>query len=132
MENDYFLKDNMKKIIPFFSFLLLFVSCNKAEVPKPKKLIDEEVLENIIYDMSLLESIKTQIPIDKQKFSGKTTDYIYKKYKIDSFQFVKSNQYYATDIDNYKNLFDRVKDRLKAESEKLGIPKATEDEGIVK
>jgi Domain of unknown function (DUF4296) len=122
----------MKIAITFFCIILFFTSCNNAEVPKPKNLIDEEVLENIIYDMSLLEAVKTQIPIDKQNFSGKTTDYIYKKYKIDSLQFVKSNQYYATDIDNYKNLYDRVKGRLKAESEKLGIPKASEDEGVVK
>jgi Domain of unknown function (DUF4296) len=122
----------MKIIAAILSFLFLLASCNKAEVPKPKNLIDEEVLENIIYDLTLLEAIKTQIPIDKQKFSGKTTSYVYKKYKIDSLQFVKSNQYYATDIDNYKKLFDRVKDRLKAESEKLGIPKAKESEGVVK
>lgn len=113
-------------------FLLVLLSCNKAEVPKPKNLISEEVLENVIYDLTLLEAIKTQIPIDKQKFSGKTTSYVYKKYKIDSLQFVKSNQYYATDIDNYKIIFDRVKDRLKAESDKLGIPKASDDEGVVK
>jgi Domain of unknown function (DUF4296) len=122
----------MKTVLTILSFLFLLASCNKAEVPKPKNLIDEEVLENIIYDMSLLEAVKTQIPIDKQKFSGKTTDYIYKKYKIDSLQFVKSNQYYATDIDNYKKIFERVKDRLKTESEKLGIPKVDESEGVVK
>jgi Domain of unknown function (DUF4296) len=122
----------MRTLVIILSFFSLLASCNKAEVPKPKNLIDEEVLENIIYDLTLLEAIKTQIPIDKQKFSGKTTSYVYKKYKIDSLQFVKSNQYYATDIDNYKKLFDRVKDRLKAESEKLGIPKANESEGVVK
>jgi hypothetical protein len=122
----------MKTALTLFSFLFLLASCNKAEVPKPKNLIDEEVLENVIYDLTLLEAIKTQIPIDKQKFSGKTTNYVYKKYKIDSLQFVKSNQYYATDIDNYKEIFDRVKDRFKVESEKLGIPKANENEGVVK
>jgi vancomycin resistance protein YoaR len=122
----------MKKVLVILSFLFVLVSCNKAEVPKPKKLIDEEVLENIIYDLTLLEAVKTQVAIDKLNFSGKTNDYIYKKYKVDSLQFVKSNQYYATDIDNYKKIFERVKDRLKTESEKLGIPKVDESEGVVK
>ncbi len=122
----------MKTVITIFSFLFLVASCNKAEVPKPKNLIDEEILENVIYDLTLLEAIKIQIPIDKQNFSGKTTSYVYKKYKIDSLQFVKSNQYYATDIDNYKKIFQRVKDRLQAESDQLGIPKANEDDGVVK
>ena len=46
-------------------------------------------------------------------------DYIYKKYKIDSVQFSKSNKYYASDIDEYKKMFEKVKEKLSAETLKI-------------
>lgn len=123
----------MKKIINLLLFTVLFFGCNKAVLPKPKNLIAQTKMEAIIYDMSLLEAIKSQVTMDKNKFSGKTKDYIYKKYKIDSLQFVKSNQYYAAwDIVEYKKMFDRVKDKINAENEKLGGSKTPKSEGIIK
>lgn len=123
----------MKDKIIILCFLFLILGCKDAVLPKPKNLIDQPKMEAIIYDMSLLEAIKSQITMDKNKFSGKTKDYIYKKHKIDSLQFVKSNQYYAAlDIVEYKKMFDRVKDKINAENEKLGVAKTPKNEGIVK
>ena len=108
----------MKKVLVFLSFILL-ASCSNSVVSKPKNLIDEDKMVNIFYDLALLEAVRTQIPQEKQDYKGLPNNYIYKKYKIDSLQFVKSNQYYATDIANYKNMYERVKEKLAADTEKL-------------
>ena len=44
---------------------------------------------------------------------------IKRKYKIDSLSFAKSTQYYASDINEYKKMYDNVKDRLTKENAKL-------------
>jgi Domain of unknown function (DUF4296) len=108
----------MKKVLIFLSFVVL-LSCSNSVVSKPKNLIDEDKMVEIFYDLSLLEAVRTQIPQEKQVYKGLPNNYIYKKYKIDSLQFVKSNQYYASDITNYKKMYERVKEKLAADTEKL-------------
>jgi hypothetical protein len=73
------------------------------------------MMVDIIYDMSILDAVKYQNanPLYENGINPKT--YIYKKYKIDSLQFVKSNAYYAADYGEYKKMFDEVSDRIKGE-----------------
>ncbi len=113
MENAFFLIGNKMRI--FFTCLFalfLLVSCEKTTVKKPDNLIKEDIMVDIIYDLSLLEAIKSQKPavLDSNSVNSKT--YIYEKYKIDSLQFAKSDQYYASDIPNYKKMYDKVTKRI--------------------
>ena len=113
MGNAFFLTDN--KMRTFFTCLLalfLLVSCEKTTVKKPDNLIKEDKMVDIIYDLSLLEAIKSQKPavLDSNSVDSKT--YIYEKYKIDSLQFAKSDQYYASDIPSYKKMYDKVTKRI--------------------
>lgn len=107
----------MKKYI-IFGFLLLLFSCNSSTVEKPSNLIAKDKMVDILYDISLLEAIKTQ-NINGGMTLKMSNDYIYKKYKIDSVQFVKSNKYYASDIDEYKKMFEKIKARLNKETLKI-------------
>lgn len=102
----------MKKNIVFGLMVLLF-GCNNHLVEKPKNLIDKDKMIDILYDISLLEAIKTQ-SINGGITTKMGNDYIYKKYKIDSIQFVNSNKYYASDIEEYKKMFEKVKEKLNA------------------
>ena len=107
----------MKKII-LLGMMVLFFGCNSNSVEKPKNLIGKDKMVDILYDISLLEAIKTQ------NINGGITvkmgnDFIYKKYKIDSIQFAKSNKYYASDVEEYKKLFEKVKERLNKETLKI-------------
>ena len=96
----------------------MFFSCNNNSVEKPKNLIGKDKMVDILYDISLLEAIKTQ-NINGGMNSKMGNEYIYKKYKIDSVQFVKSNKYYASDIEEYKKMFEKIKERLNAETLKI-------------
>lgn len=98
----------MKKIAILFLIFSVFVSCQKAAIEKPDSLIDEDVMVDIIYDLAILEAIKSQNPISLETNNINPNEYVYKKYKIDSLQFAKSDQYYATEIKTYKKIYDRV------------------------
>lgn len=108
----------MKKIIVAFCFVTTFFSCQNAVIEKPEKPIDEEVMVDVLYDLSLMEAIKSQNISDSDNAIN-SSQYIYKKYKIDSVQFVQNNKFYASDVDNYKKMFDKVKARLEKEANKL-------------
>ena len=107
---DKYLK--MKKSLYLVLPLLLIFSCNKNAVEKPDNLIDEDKMVDIIYDLALLEAIRTTDPVSLDEKNIVANEYIYTKFKIDSLQFVKSNHYYASDVHNYVKLYERVAKRL--------------------
>ena len=95
----------MKIKFAFLSIIILFFSCQDA-VEKPNNLIDEDKMINILYDLALLEGIKADYSLNQQSLSPEK--FIYKKYKIDSLQFVQSNAYYASDVQNYKEMYQKL------------------------
>ncbi|SFB12002.1 protein of unknown function [Flavobacterium swingsii] len=121
----------MKKIILLLSILIIISACsNKNEIPKPAKPIDKAVMENILYDLALLQALKSYSPEKLTKNSINSKTYIYQKYKIDSLQFVENNKYFASDIETYKLMFENVSNRL--QKEKIEIDKVLSKELKVK
>jgi hypothetical protein len=111
----------MKKLVFFLVLLVLFSSCNKDLVEKPDNLIDKGVMLDVMYDMALLDALKYQDPNSLHDNGINPKTYIYKKYKIDSLQFVKSNVYYAADYREYKKMYDALSDRLKKEKASVDL-----------
>ena len=97
------------------SLALFLASCNHNAVEKPENLIEEDVMTNILYDVSILEAMKSQSPYAPQNQSMNPKDYIFKKYKIDSLQFATSNRYYVSQIEEYKKMYDQVNERIQKE-----------------
>lgn len=124
----------MKKYsLLFIAIALTTVSCKDEAVEKPKNLVERSKMIDIIYDLSILEAARTQTA-GIQNYP-KSTEFIKNKYKIDSLTFAKSTQYYASDVKEYKKMYDEVKQRLAAERVKLngGVPiKENLEEGVVK
>lgn len=124
----------MKKLLPFLALVLALISCKDSAVPKPDKLIDENQMIDIIYDLSLLDAMKAQNP-NQLKYPT-ATEFIKKKYQIDSVTFAKNSQYYAADIRNYKKMYEKVKIRLSEENQKINGGSAptpqNEEQGVVK
>ena len=102
----------MKKIAVFFGLVVLLAACGDAPMQQPEKLIDEAVMAEIIYDLSVMEAMKSR---NTTLTNNLTSDYIYKKYKIDSLQFAQNSQYYSADIDKYKKIYEKVAERLELE-----------------
>ena len=102
----------MKKTVSFLVIVMLFLSCKDDAVKEPERLIDREVMENIIYDLSLLEAIKYNEPATTENYIVNPKEFILRKYKVDSAQFAQSNIYYASDFEKYKAMYDSVVKRM--------------------
>lgn len=102
----------MKKVILFLAILTLFFSCKEDVVKKPKRLIEKDVMVDIMYDISILDAIRYQNPSSIDSFKINAKDFIFKKYKVDSLQFINSNIYYSSDYEGYKIMFDQVVKRI--------------------
>ena len=92
----------MRKLVAFFLLFAILISCQKSAVPKPDNLIDEDVMVDIMYDISILEAMKSQKGDVLESNSINPNTYIFKKYKIDSLQFANSDKFYASEIKKYK------------------------------
>lgn len=109
----------MRKFIALLTIITLFVNCKEEVVSKPERLIEKDVMVSIIYDLSILEAIRNQNPASLDTFKINSRDYIFKKYKIDSVQFAKSNVYYASYYNEYKIMFEQINKRLLAKTKSV-------------
>ena len=106
----------MKINFAFLSIVLLLFSCQNA-VEKPQNLIEEDEMIDIIYDLALLEGIKADYSLNQQ--SQNSEKFIYKKYKIDSLQFAQSNAYYAADVQNYKEMYQKINEKIDTQRDEI-------------
>lgn len=106
----------MRLITLLLAFLLVFISCTSA-IEKPKKLIEKDKMVDILYDIALLEAIKSQ-NVNGGISSKKANEFLFQKYKIDSLQWEENNKYYAADIEEYKKMYEEVKQRIQEETQK--------------
>ncbi|TBM99001.1 DUF4296 domain-containing protein [Hyunsoonleella flava] len=103
-----------KAIVLFLLCLLLGLSsCYKYNKPKkPKNLIPKEEMVHILLDLKYIGAVtgRDKKVLDSAKVNPE--GYIYKKYNIDSAQFAESNAYYAYYMDDYAEIYQKVKDSL--------------------
>ena len=108
----------MKQVL--FLFVSLFVlSCSKNPVPKPDNLLDEEVMVNIIYDISILQATDGSMSYKLSDHNIKMDQYILDKYKIDSTTYRQNQKYYAANARKYKKIYKKVIERLEQEKIKV-------------
>jgi len=108
----------MKNFVFIILVLFLAVSCKNDLVKEPKRLIEKEKMIDIMYDLSILDAIKYNNPLSLDSLDGSPKAFILKKYKVDSLQFAQSNMYYASDYENYKDMFDQISKRLEKNQKK--------------
>ena len=103
----------IKKLL-LLTILLGFISCKEDAVNKPDNLIPKDKMIDVIYDLSILDAVKYQIPTSAVTYEISPSKYIYKKFKIDSTQFAQSNIYYASNYIDYKEMYDEVIKRIES------------------
>jgi hypothetical protein len=102
----------MKKILLLLTVLIGFISCKEDAVDKPDNLIAKDKMIDVMYDLSILDAIKYQNPTSLETYKINPSQYIYKKYKVDSAQFAQSNIYYASNYTDYKDMYDELIKRI--------------------
>jgi len=108
----------MKQLLFLFVSLLVF-SCSKNPIPKPNNLLDEEVMVDIIYDISILQATDGSMPQKLTENNIEMDQYIFEKYKIDSLTYRQNQNYYAADNRKYKKIYKKVLERLEQEKAKI-------------
>lgn len=103
----------MKKIFLLFIILFLLTACGHDKpVPKPEKLLSEKEMENIMFDMALLQAMRSSAPKVLDDNGVDVKNYIYKKYKTDSLTYNQNHTYYASRLDIYEDIQKKVTERL--------------------
>jgi hypothetical protein len=90
----------------------MLMSCKEIVVEVPEKLIKEEKMIDIFYDLSLLEAMLNYNPSLMSRNNINPHTYVYEKYGIDSLQFVTNNKYYASNIKKYDKMYEKVQLRM--------------------
>ena len=108
----------MKQIL-FLLVSLLVLSCSNNPVPKPDNLLDEKVMVDIIYDISILQATDGSMPYKLTEHNIKMDQYILDKYKIDSTTYRQNQKYYAANARKYKKIYKKVIERLEQEKIKV-------------
>ena len=121
-EKDCCLIDNFMKKILFLINLILLLSCSNNPVEKPKKMLSKQTMIDIHYDLALLQAAESNFSNKLTTNDIKLTNFIYKKYNIDSITFYANEKYYAADTRKYKQIHKAVLERLDQEKAKI-IPR---------
>jgi hypothetical protein len=99
---------------------------------KPENLIARNKMVDILLDVFIINAAKGTEKKTLENNNVTPDDYIYKKYQIDSFQFAKSNEYYAYDIKVYESIINEVESKLNAKKIRYQEEIDLEEERIAK
>lgn len=112
-----------KTFLTLIILLMVVASCKEEVIKKPNKLVEKEVMINILYDLSVLEALRSQTTGNLYSYP-KPMEFVKKKYKIDSLTFVQNTQYYAADIKEYRKMYNKILEKIDKESSKSpSVPK---------
>ena len=90
-----------------------FLNCQpKLDVKKPDNLIPKDKMADVLSDMFVVTTTKGTVRIKFEKAGINPEKFILDKHNIDSLQFALSNNYYAHDIETYKEIIEEVKAKL--------------------
>lgn len=117
----------MNKIL--IIIFLVFISCDKTfKAPEPEQLIEQNVMEDILYDIKLLKASKSKSYRVLKDNKVQVDAYVYEKYSLDSITLRENIEFYASgSFKTYKEIENNIKLRFEAEKEKVEAEIAVRD-----
>lgn len=109
-----FIRSFMVMVIFFFVF-----SCKEKLIEPPEDLIPQSKMTEILYDLALINGLRSTNNTVLDQYEIETMPYLYEKYEIDSLQFVKSDEYYASVPAIYQTMYSTIKNRLDARIDEI-------------
>ena len=106
-------------------FILILWSCQDVKRPEiPENLIPEDQMAAVLTEVYLINAARSfdNKTIKEQKV--RLDSFFFRKFNIDSLQFVKSNAYYTANLSAYNALFEKVQQRMtlmKVEADSLKL-----------
>ena len=108
----------MRNIIFILLILFVSVSCELSS-GKPDNLIDKEQMENIIFDILILNSINVNSLMSKIEVIS--DEFIFDRYSVDSIQFYESEIYYSKRPKDHFEIYSNVKRRILKKMDSISI-----------
>ncbi|MGI9551248.1 MAG: DUF4296 domain-containing protein [Aurantibacter sp.] len=108
----------MKRLL-LFSIAVLVISCAEKLIQEPDNLIPAEKMVAILNDLAILNTARTTSMGKLEDNGVESMKFIFKKYGIDSAQFVRSDRYYASRPIEYESIYSKVEAMLEAENKRL-------------
>mgnify|MGYP001206189024 FL=1 len=99
----------MRNLIFILLILFVPVGCDLSN-KKPDNLIVKEQMENIIFDILILNAINTNSLMSKMEVIG--DEFIFDRYSVDSIQFYESEIYYSKRPRDHFEIYSNVKRRI--------------------
>ena len=99
-------------------FCLIFIiscsiSCQDVQKPeKPANLISQEIMIYILTDVYISNAARNVNNKLLRNKNIKLDSVIFNKYRVDSLQFVLSNNYYSSNLDIYRDLLIKAQEKL--------------------
>lgn len=98
----------------------MFASCQDVIRPKkPKNLIAKDKMAEVLTEAYLANAARSVDNKFVMVKGVKLDSLIYTKFGIDSLQFVRSNDYYAANVNAYIEIFQKVDSNLSALEKKV-------------
>ncbi|MGO3262579.1 MAG: DUF4296 domain-containing protein, partial [Mesonia sp.] len=104
------------KIKIVFLLLLVLGACQDVNIaPKPKNLIPEGKMVDLLVDLQKMEAVISKNKNSFELRKVKVKNLIYEKYQVDSLQVVESSNYYAEDFTTNARIYEKVIVKLEAQ-----------------
>ena len=107
-----------KYIILFFSALVILCACHRS----PEGIIEEKKMINLLVDVHMADGVlftTSAAPDSLYKYGTGKFITVFKKYQVDSLQFIKSYKYYAANPELLLSMFDAIGKKLQLKSDSL-------------
>ncbi len=109
----------IKISISIFILLSILYCKDQTLAYKPKNLIDELTMENIIYEAIMMDVMSTFKPKNKKFIGIIGSPYLFIKYNIDSIQLVRSNEYYTKNPKVMSKIYMKVLRRMERSKDSI-------------
>ncbi len=99
-----------------FAFIVFaFISCDKEVIEKPRHLIKEKQMINMLVDIHLAEATFNKMQSDSIVRKSSSVNFYYSvlaKYEVPDSVFEKSFLYYASSPKNFEKMYREVMNKL--------------------
>ena len=99
-----------------FAFIVFaFISCDKEVIEKPRHLIKEKQMINMLVDIHLAEATFNKMQNDSIVRKSSSVNFYYSvlaKYEVPDSVFEKSFLYYASSPKNFEKMYREVMNKL--------------------
>ena len=117
----------MKNWTIILIFTLAFCGCQNVKQPeKPKNLIAKDKMIDMLTEAYLANAARS---VDNKSIISKgikMDSLVYQNFGVDSIQFAQSNEFYASDVNVYMEIFQKVEAKLTGMQKEMDSIRETE------